>query len=178
MKTWKVGMAIIGLGLLAGGAETAGCKGKNKEKPKEISVGARAEAAQNFSEAEFATQIRDHARAEGLLARAVELDPAEPNYWIQLGASRKRLGNVAGARQAYEQARDLLQALSQRDRQSPRPLFAEMQVWVLLGKPDEAKRVYEKAVRDYGTDPLVKDFVQRKTFDTMLRAPALKDIAL
>jgi len=175
MKKWKValGLTLVGLALVA-----AGCKGKEKAKPKEVSVAARAEAAQNFSEAEFATQIRDHARAEGLLAHAVELDPDVPNYWLQLGASRKKQGNVEGARKAYEHTRELLHQLYEQDKKSVAPLFAEMEICVLLGKPNDAKRLFDQALKEHPDDPEVKNFVNNKTLDAMLVAPSLKEMAL
>ena len=171
MKTWRIALALTVLAIVH-----EGCKGK--EKVKEISTSARAEAVQNFSEAEFATQIRDHARAEALLAHAVELNSEEPNYWLQLGASRKRLGNLAGARKAYEKARELAQAAYKRDKKIPDPLFAEMEVCVLLGKPEEARRIYERVIRDHGADPRIQRFVRDHVLDAMLAAPRLKEMSL
>lgn len=173
MKSWKLVLALAVLGLVAGG-----CKGKHQEKPKEISVAARAEAAQNYNEAEFAAQIRDHARAEGLLVKAVELDPEVPNYWLRLGVARKKLGNKDGARKAYEHTRELLHILYERDKSSPNPLLAEMEVCVLLGKPDDAKKIYDQVVHDHGSDPEVKEFVQNRTYDALFQSPRLKEIAL
>src|SRR5437660_226465 len=92
-----IGAAVVALA-------ATGCK----QKPKPVDPAQlehnRKEAALVESEAVFATQIREHARAEGLLVRAVQLDPDQPMYWLELGASRRRQGNKDGARAAYEQA--------------------------------------------------------------------------
>lgn len=149
-----------------------------KDKPKEIPKVALAEAAQDVSEAEFALQIRDYARAENLLSKAVELNPEEPRYWLQLGAARKKLANTRGAKKAYERARDVLKAQYRRDKSSAGPLFAEMEVCVLLGKPGDAKSVYERVVKDHGNDPEVKNFVEGHMFDKLLEDPNLKAMAL
>ncbi len=152
----------------------SGCK----DKPKEIPAIARAEAAQYVGEAEFAMQIRDYARAEGLFARAVELDSEQPRYWLHLGSARKHLNNISGARKAYERARELLQLQYRGDKSSPVPLFAEIQVCILLGKPDDAKNVYDRIVRDHGAEAEVKDFVERRLFDELVTDTNLKAMSL
>lgn len=171
MKSWKLALGVIVLAVAV-----SGCKGK--EKAKEVSGSNRAQAEQNFSEAEFAIQIRDHARAEALLARAVELVPEDPNYWLHLGGARKRLGEIEGARKAYKKAQDLVHAAYERDKTAPDPLFAEMEILILLGKPEDARRVYDQAARDHKDDPGMKRFVENRMFDTLLTAPGLKELAL
>ena len=168
MKTWIVALlAVLALAV-------SGCKDKPKELPRAV----LAEAAQNVSEAEFAMQIRDYARAEGLLAKAVELNPEEPRYWLQLGAARKRMSNTSGAKKAYEKARDVLKAEYRRDNKSPGPLFAEMEVCMLLGKPNDAKAVYDRMLKDHGDDPDVKNFVENHMLEKLLTDPNLKALSL
>lgn len=153
----------------------AGC---GPGKPKEISKAARAEAAQNASEAEFASQIRDWGRAESLLSRSVELDPENSQYWLHLGVIRRRLNNTSGARKAYERARDLLRTDYKRDKTSPAPLLVEIEVCILLGKPDDAKKVLETAKREHGDDPNVRAFVENNVLQKMMENPDLKSIGL
>jgi tetratricopeptide (TPR) repeat protein len=163
---------LLGLALLA--CVAAGCKDKPKEVPKAV----RAEAAQNASEGEFAMQIRDYARAETLFAKSVELDKMVPQYWIQLGAARKRQGNTSGARKAYEEARDICRAEIKRDKNASGFRFIEMEVCLLLGKPDEAKKLLETAKRDLPDDPTMRQFVESNALDRMSADPELKAVGL
>lgn len=160
--------------LLAALAFAAGC---GPGKPKEVSKAARAEAAQNASEAEFAAQIRDFARAETLLSRSVELDPEMAQYWMHLGAMRRRLNNVSGARKAYERARDLLETDYKR-KKTPEPLLVEVEVCVLLGKPADAKKVLEKAQRAHPDDPNVRAFIENDVLRKMTENADVKSIGL
>ena len=73
---------------------------------KEITVLQRKEAANLASEAQFASTLRDYARAEGLYAKAAELCPDNGEYWVVLGVTRKRLKDNSGAKKAYENAVD------------------------------------------------------------------------
>ena len=83
----------------------AGCR----PPPKEITSLQRKEAATLVSEAEFALQLKDLARAEGLLAKAADLCPDTGKYWVDLGSVRVRLGKKDAARTAYLAAlKDLL----------------------------------------------------------------------
>src|SRR5690606_29052809 len=70
---------------------------------KEVTERDRLEAVHAVSEARFAQSVREWARAEELLARAVELAP-EGDYWVELGATRIRLNNRDGAKEAYQSA--------------------------------------------------------------------------
>src|SRR4051812_35481693 len=81
-------------------AVTAGCGVKQKE----ITSAQRGEAATLASEAQFALSVREYSRAEGLLAKAVELCPDTGNYWVSLGSTRMRLSQRDAARTAYRQA--------------------------------------------------------------------------
>ena len=47
------------------------------------------------------------ARAKGLLADALRLDPTYPQAWRDMGIARARLGDTEGAREAYERYLDL-----------------------------------------------------------------------
>lgn len=163
-------MAALAALLLLG----QGCK----DKPKEVSTIARGQAAQDVSEAEFAMQIRDYTRAEGLLDKAVQLDPEIARYWLQLGAARKKLNNTSGAKKAYERARELLKAEYRRDKSSPAPLFAEIEVCILLGKPSDAKSVSEQMVKNHSEDIDVKNFVANHVLEKLLVDPNLKAMAL
>ena len=64
----------------------------------------QAEVANLLSEADFANQLRDYARTEPLLAKAVVIMPDICENWVLLGAARKRLNDTVGARTAYREA--------------------------------------------------------------------------
>jgi tetratricopeptide (TPR) repeat protein len=166
----KLTLCALAAALLVAG----GCK----DKPKEVPAAARAQAATNSSEAEFALQVREFARAEKLLEEATQLDPEAANYWMQLGAVKKRQNKTSEARKAYERARELVQADYKRDNKSPAPLFAEIEICVLLGKPDEARKVLERAKRDHKDDPDVKAFVAGKVLEQMIESPQVKAVGL
>ena len=68
----------------------AGCS----KKPKEVPAAVKAEAASLASEAQFAMQIREYARAEELFQRALKLREDVPEFWVSLGMSRRKQDNV------------------------------------------------------------------------------------
>ena len=166
----KLFVSCLAAALLAG----AGCK----DKPKEIPAAVLAEAAQHSSEAEFATQIRDYPRAKGLLEQAVKLDPEAPRYWMQLGAVQKRMGNASDARKAYEKARTLVQAEYKRDQSTAAPLLAEVELCILLGKPDEARKVLARAQKEHKDDREVRLFTEGNVLDNMLASREVKEVGL
>ena len=84
---------VLLLGLIAG---LTGCGGKP-----EVTERQRKEADHLVAEANFALTLRDWARAEGLLARAVALVPDNGDFWTMLGTTRVRLGRKPAARDAY-----------------------------------------------------------------------------
>lgn len=162
-------VTAMALGLLA-----VGCS----RKPKEIPSAVLNEAAQNASEAEFALQVREYARAESLLAHAVELNPGEAAYWVQLGGARKKLGNTSGARKAYERARDLFDQAYRKNKDNPALAFAELHTLVLLGKPDDARKLLNELQKARPDDIQVKAFVEQRMLDQLLASPAVKELAL
>ena len=165
---------LIVISAVALALAVAGCK----DKPKEVSPAAKAEAAQLASEAEFAMKIRDFARAETLLMKSTELDPGGASYWMQLGAASKLLNKPGEAKKAYELAREVIRAEYEKDTSNPAPLFAEVEICVLLGKPDEAREVIAKAQKNHKDDRDVAMFVEGKVLDQMLADPQIKSVGL
>lgn len=157
---------VAGLGLVL-----AGCK----DKPKEISTAARAEAAQNASEGEFAIQIRDYPRAEDLFDKATQLDPEIPRYWKELGAARRHRDDNKGARKAYERARELAALEYKRsEKKSISAGFGEVEAYVLLNRPDDARKALERLGKEHPDDPQLKAFVDNKIVDRMLEDTTIK----
>ena len=151
----------------------AGCR----DKPKEVPKAALLESAHLASEAAFAVQVREYARAEGLLAKAVEINSEDAELWMQLGVARRRLDNRDGARQAYGKALSLREAAYKRE-PKPELLVQQIEALVLLGKTDEARALLEKAQKKHGNDPQIKEFVAGKYIDQMLADPQFAQLKL
>lgn len=169
MKTCVI-LFLLGLGLLAGG-----CSPKSKE----ISSLQRKEAATLVSEAEFALQLKDYARAEGLLAKAVELCPDTGKYGVDLGSVRVRLGKKDGAKAAYQVALKAYEDEAKLPETTEAgPMLRQVYVLALLGRVEDARSVLAKAQKKYPESRQVRAFVEGKQIDKMIADPSFKLIAL
>src|SRR4051812_24084614 len=120
---------LVALGTCA----LAGCKGKPKsDGTDDVPKISRVEAANLSSEADFAIQMKDFSRAEKALARAVELDPQVLVYWVDLGISRRKLGNVEGARTAYKKALAICEEQHRKNAKDGNVIIAQTRVLVLM----------------------------------------------
>lgn len=157
----------------------SGC-GKQEAAPSaaEPTKAQRAEVAMLLSEAEFAVQLRDHARAEPLLAKAVSIIGDNPDHWIMLGATRRRLGNTDGARQAYRTALTLLEREYKKTPADGSLVLEQVYVHALLGQTNQAKSLLEKAGKAHADDKPLQDFIRTKGFDQMVAERAFKEVAL
>jgi len=172
MKFTRIGIIVLGLAALLAGA---GCK----PKPKPITDLQRKEADHLVAEAGFAMNLRDWARAEGLLAKAVQFTPDTGVYWISLGSMRMRLGNKPGAKIAYEGALKAYADAAKVDtRKEVEPWLKQVQVLALLGRIDDARAMLEKTDKRFPTNRNVRAFVDGKQFDQMIADPIFKQGAL
>ena len=137
----------------------------------------RLEAAHLVSEAQFALSIREWARAEGLLARAVELAP-QGDYWVSLGATRVRLDDRAGAKAAYLAALGAYADEARRSAATSEPLMKQAYVLALLGRQDESRTLIVKAAKRFPLDQKVLDLTDPAAFAKMISSPKFKDMAL
>lgn len=153
----------------------AGCGGVKK---KEITDLQRKEAAHLASEAQFAMNLRDWARAESLLTNVVEIVPDTGPYWVSLGAMRMKLGNRDGARAAYRGALDAFEAEADEDKTDPEPWLQRVYVLALLGETDDGRSLLEKTAKQFPDHRNVRAFVDGKQFDAMLSDPKFKEMAL
>jgi len=167
MRRWFLSL----LGLAAG--FTAGCS-----RHKEITSLERKQAASDVSEAEFALNLRDYVRAEGLLTQAVAICPDTPEYWLNLGSVRRRLGNRDGAKAAYEQMLDVVRDLYRHDKTDPGPLLQQIYVLALLSRMDEARAVLEQAQKEHPDDGNVRAFVEGHQLERFQTDPTFKASAL
>ncbi len=173
MKPTRLGALLFAALVLA---LAAGCK----PKPKAITELQRKEAEHHVAEASFAMNLRDWARAEGSLAQAVKLAPDTGVYWISLGSMRVRLGNKAGAKDAYLSALKAYEDAAARDetKKDAEPWLKQMQVLALLGRTDEARALLDKTAKKFPDNRNVRAFVDGKAFDKMIADPLFKQGAL
>jgi tetratricopeptide (TPR) repeat protein len=168
MKFTPLVLAVAVL-MLAGGC---------KPKPMDIPALHRKEAANLASEAQFAVTLRDFARAEPLFEKAAKMCPDEGDYWINLGIVRRRQGNVAGAKDAYERARSAYRDVFAIEEKDSSLLLQEIYALALLGKGDDARKALAKAQKKMPDDRGIRLFVENKQLDLMLADPGFKEIAL
>lgn len=138
----------------------------------------RKEAASLVSEAQFALTLRDWARAEELMRKATELCPDNAEYWMNLGITRRRQDNLAGARKAYEKAAEAYGAAYKAgDAKDPQPLMQQVYVYSLLGQSKNAQKALKQARADHANNPGVRNFTDQ-TLERMLTEPGFKALAL
>lgn len=166
MKLNSLCMAVVALVL------AAGCK------PKVIPELQRKQAANFVSEAQFALTLRDYARAEPLLAKATELCPDVGETWLNLGVTRRKLGDKSGAKKAFEGARAAYQDLYEQDPKQTDALLQEVYALALLGREADARKVLEKALKKDPENRALRGFSESKQLDRLLADPGFKEIAL
>lgn len=151
---------------------SAGC-GK-----KEITPLERKQALALASEADFALTIRDLPRAEGLLVKAAELSPDNPNYWLSLGSTRARLAKRDGARDAYKKGLKALQDAADKNKTQYELYLQQVYVLALLGRVDDARSLQTKLLSKHPESREIKIFVNEKHLDQLMADPQFKQIAL
>jgi tetratricopeptide (TPR) repeat protein len=157
----------------AGALLLTGCSPEPKEYPKAVT----AEAASLIGEAQFAMQIREFARAEELIQRALKLRDDMPEYWVSLGMARVRQDNASGARKAYEQGIKLHVARYKKDKQ-PSDLMQQAFVTALLGKTDEALKLLEKGLKAHPDDEIVKKMASPRGLPRTFQTPEFKELTV
>lgn len=159
---------LIGVALLA----VAACA------KKEITPLQRKQAATLASEADFASTVRDYARAESLLAQAAALTPDTGVYWLGLGSARMNLGKKDDARDAYRRALAAFEDAARDQKAGTEPMMQQVYVLALLGRVDEARRVQDKMLKRFPNDRDSRAFVEEKQLERLLDDPKFKQLAL
>ncbi|MCW5549746.1 MAG: tetratricopeptide repeat protein [Opitutaceae bacterium] len=154
-----------------------GASGCSKKPPPEITSLQRKEAATLVSEAQFALALRDNARAEELLAKAVALCPDNGTYWLDLGVLRRRADRRDEARQAFAGAARAYAAAYQADPKDPQPRLQQIYVESLLGNAKAAQKLLKQVRADHPDHPAVKNLTP-ENYDKMLADPGFKALAL
>lgn len=164
----------ISITLLAvAGLVVAGCTPRHKIATERE----RKEAAQLGSEAQFAITMREWARAESLYVQAVKLHP-DAGYYTTLGAVRVRLGNRAGAKQAYQEASKACELDAELNPTDPEPWLRHAYVLALLGRIEDGRAILRKAEKRFPNSRRVQGFIEGKQFDAMITSPTFKENAL
>jgi Flp pilus assembly protein TadD len=137
----------------------------------------RAEAANMASEADFAMNVHEWARAEGLYAKAAALCPDSGDTWITLGVARMKLNDHSGAKSAYKSAVGAFKSAFESDPSDSQALEKQAYVLVLLGRQDDARSVAAGARKDHPEDRLLRQFVDGGELERMIADPGLRDIS-
>ncbi len=168
-----VGLLVVGAALIAG---SVGCGARQKE----ITEHDRKEADHLVAEANFAMNMRDWGRAEGVLAQATRLVPDNGVYWTSLGAMRVRLANKAGAKDAYLQALKAYEreAAADKTKTNVEPWLKQVYVLALLGRVEDGRALLGKIGRQFAGNRNVRAFIDGRQFDAMLADPIFKQAAL
>lgn len=141
--------------------------------PKEVSTAIEAESGKLVSEAEFALQLRDTARAEKALSQAVKLRADIPEWWLLLGSTQKTLGENSDARASYKKAL----AIHERRYEvtgDPEHVLSQLLVLVLLGRDDDARDLLAKAAKKHPTSLPLKKMVDAGVVDRMIADPGVQ----
>jgi tetratricopeptide (TPR) repeat protein len=99
----------------------------------------------------------DLKHAEAAFTRITEIDPKNPDGWVNIGRVRVQEGNVAGAREVLEKALALAPDLARANYFMARVQKAE-------GKLPEAVASLQKVVAQYPRDRVVRDDLGRNLF--------------
>lgn len=166
MKTLSV---VVSAALLL----SAGCSKKQAE----VSSAAQKEAAMLMSEAQFAMQVREYARAQELVERAVKLNPTLPEYWVSLGITRRRQDDRDGARKAYKQALELHEERYKAIK-TPQEVVQQAYVLGLLGRTDDAMKLLEKGVKEFPESTELKRVADPRGLLRTFQSPEFKERAI
>lgn len=158
--------SLLIVSLVLAGSLVVGCS----DKPKEISSIEQNKAKLLVDEAQFALQLRDFKRAEGLVQQAVKIHDGMPEYHVMLGIISKRLNKPAEAKKAYERGLALHEYLY-KSKKEPKDLVQQAWVLALLGRTDDALKTLNKAKELHPKD----DYVAEMTDPEVGLARTFKD---
>ncbi len=154
---------------------SAGC---GQADPKETEL-RRKQSEHLVAEADFAVNLREWTRAEGLLLKAAELTPENGEIWISIGATRVLRGDKAQARAAYEKALSLFAAVASEKSGAPaEPWLRQVHVLALLGREKDARGLLEKASRRLQGNREVKAYLDLRELDRLLADPSFTRLRL
>jgi Flp pilus assembly protein TadD len=161
------------LGALALGF--AGCSGSDRPPgaPRPVDKRVAAEAEGHASEAAFAAQVRDYARAEASMAKAIALRDDLPEWWFSIGLVRNRLGKKDEARTAYRRALALHEDRYD-ETEATSEIISQIYVLLVLNRESDARKLLEKATRKHPDDSRLADFNRAQGIDRLLADPEVR----
>ncbi|MDR2674136.1 MAG: hypothetical protein LBC18_04525 [Opitutaceae bacterium] len=142
-------------------------------KPREISRLDRAEADDRAAKAQVEKQFNDYAKAETLLAEALEFNPDAYDHWADLASVRLRLGKNQEARKACRQA---VEACRRFIKQNPGDIDAridQVRLLVSLGDRKAAREALDQAGRELPENPIIRACIDNKLVEQLAADPDL-----
>jgi Flp pilus assembly protein TadD len=118
------------------------------------------------NESATAMNAKDYAKAHTMAKEATRIDPQFAEAWVSYGMASVSLGQTNQARHAYERALSLYQARHIQNPSDANPVFQQVFVLTLLGRPTEAQTLLKQAHADYPNDQQITlaagDYVSMK----------------
>lgn len=172
----SVARSVFASALLGGLAfGLAGCGGSDRAPgaPRPVDKRVAAEAEGLASEAAFAAQVRDYARAEASMAKAIALRDDLPEWWFSIGLVRNRLGKKDEARTAYRRALALHEDRYD-ETEATSEIISQIYVLLVLNRESDARKLLEKATRKHPGDPRLEEFNRAQGIDRLLADPEVR----
>lgn len=142
--------------------------------PKEVSRAVGAEAESLMAEAAFALELKDFARAAESLTKALKLRDDIPQWWVDLGATQRRLNKMNEAKTAYKKALALHEAHYEKTKNEVY-LIPQFHILLLLDREKDARALLEKSRQRHAKDPQFKEFVDARGIDALLEEPYVQE---
>ncbi len=155
-----------------------GCKDKPKTPVPSTPKAVAAEVGRIISEAEFAVQMKDFARAETLMNQAIALEKDDARHYMRLAYVAIQQANKTNARAAYEKALKCYIQESKGDGGNPAIILDIINVHLLLRQPAEAQKVLDAAVKQF---PKVEDFKimqKENAIQQMMKDPEIQSLSV
>jgi len=147
------------------------------KKIEEVSTAVKAETAMLISEAQFASSIREHARAEELIERAIKLREDVPEYWVSLGMARRQQDDKSGARKAYEKALGI-HAANYKKTKDPEQVGHQAFVLGLLGRSEEGLKLLAKGIKEHPENTELKKMSEPRGLPNTFKSSRFKELAI
>lgn len=160
---------VILLGATACSKETVAA-GTTVAEPKEVTRAVAAEAESLVAEAAFALQLKDYPRVVETLTKATKLRDDIPEWWVDLGATQKRLNNLSEAKACYKKALAIHESRYDRTKNVVH-LIPQFHILLLLDREKDARSLLEKSLQRHGDNPQLKEFVAARGIDALLQDP-------
>ncbi len=164
---------VILLGATACSKETVAA-GTAVAEPKEVTRAVAAEAQSLVEEAAFALQLKDYPRVVETLTKATKLRDDIPEWWVDLGATHRRLNNLSEAKACYKKALAIHESRYDVTK-NVAYLIPQFHILLLLDREKDARSLLEKSQQRHGNDIPFKEFVAARGIDALLEDPYVKE---